>query len=59
MKKFAFLLFLSAAAMGAENMQIPMNRALEFNRWYIKQVNNDHYPIMRGGKSISLLRPEQ
>ena len=50
MKKFAFLLFLSAAAMGAENMQIPMNRALEFNRWYIKQVNNDHYPIMRGGE---------
>lgn len=33
--------------MGAENMQIPMNRALEFNRWYIKQVNNDLYPIKR------------
>ncbi|MBN6043560.1 DUF3828 domain-containing protein [Citrobacter sp. ku-bf4] len=48
MKKIAFLLFFSATAMGVENMQIPMQRALEFNRWYIKQVNNDHYPIKKG-----------
>lgn len=48
MKKVATILLFSAAAAGADDMQIPMQRALEFNRWYVKQVDNDRLPIIDG-----------
>lgn len=50
MNKLIFLVLFSTAALGAEDFQIPMQRALEFNRWYIKQVNNDRYPIQQGNE---------
>ncbi len=49
MNKLILIVLFSTAALGAEDFQIPMQRALEFNRWYVKQVNNEHYPI-QGGK---------
>ncbi len=57
MNKLILIVLFSTAALGAEDFQIPMQRALEFNRWYVKQVNNEHYPIRREMKSISSLRP--
>lgn len=48
MKKMTLLLLFSVAAMGADDMQIPMQRALEFNRWYVRQINSEHLPINEG-----------
>ena len=50
MNKLILIVLFSTAALGAEDFQIPMQRALEFNRWYIKQVNNDRYPIQQGNE---------
>ncbi|MFJ5852302.1 DUF3828 domain-containing protein [Enterobacter cancerogenus] len=50
MKKVAVLLILSATASAADDMQIPMQRALEFNRWYVNQINGDHFPISDSGR---------
>ncbi|WP_235027214.1 hypothetical protein [Enterobacter hormaechei] len=50
MNKLILIVLFSTAALGAENFQIPMQRALEFNRWYIKQMNNDRYPIQQGNE---------
>ncbi len=48
MKKLILLLTISASALAADDMRTPIQIALEFNRWYINQVNNDHYPISEG-----------
>ncbi|KLG02173.1 DUF3828 domain-containing protein [Enterobacter hormaechei] len=50
MNKLILIVLFSTAALGAEDFQMPMQRALEFNRWYIKQVNNDRYPIQQGNE---------
>ena len=50
MNKLILIVLFSTAALGAEDFQIPMQRALEFNRWYVKQVNNEHYPIQEGNE---------
>ena len=50
MKKIAVLFIFSTTVSAADDMQIPMQRSLEFNRWYVMQVNSDRYPI--DGKEI-------
>ncbi|MGG1963504.1 hypothetical protein [Enterobacter hormaechei] len=50
MNKLILIVLFSTAALGAEDFQMPMQRALEFNRWYIKQVNNNRYPIQQGNE---------
>ncbi|BDG86791.1 MULTISPECIES: DUF3828 domain-containing protein [Citrobacter] len=46
--KLLILLSISFATFGAIDDKTPISRALEFNKWYINQINKDIYPISAG-----------
>lgn len=45
MKKLLFIILSCSIAGAADNLNAPVQRAVEFNRWYITQINADKYPI--------------
>lgn len=46
MKLFLLLFFISGVSLAHESD--PVSRSVEFNKWYVNQINNDRYPITDG-----------
>lgn len=46
MKFFFIMLLFSATALAVESD--PQSQAVEFNKWYVNQINSDRYPITDG-----------
>jgi hypothetical protein len=47
MKKILLLLFMLSAGVSAKQSS-PVEKAVEFNKWYISQIAKDIYPIIEG-----------
>ncbi|MFJ3456596.1 DUF3828 domain-containing protein [Scandinavium goeteborgense] len=49
MRKILIVLLLTpAVSIAADDFSAPIKKAIEFNQWYIKQIEQDKYPLMEG-----------